>query len=142
MIDSPDAPGAWGCSGCGGVWAGIGTANRFVSTLDPAVKELANLTEHAARTQPTNPQLLQRRACPDCRCWLNAREIRGITLDVCNMHGTWFDRGELAAINGERRPEPAVPTSAGASSPPASSRLDGADIAIGAVALLFAFFDD
>lgn len=133
MIDSPNAPGAWGCPSCGGVWAGIGVANRFVSTLDPAVKELAHLSERAAGEG--RPRFLQHRACPDCRCWLASRVVRDITLDVCTNHGTWFDRGELAAINGERQPD-SIPPSSG---PPSSGV---GDVAIGALGVLFAFLDD
>lgn len=59
--------------------------------------------------------------CPECGVLMNRRNFggtSGIIVDVCSVHGTWFDAGELAAVLAfvesggpvqPKRPEPREP---------------------------------
>lgn len=98
MIDGPESQGAWGCTACGGVWAGTGASNRVASVLDPAVRELADVAERHASTARSHVRQAPVRSCPDCRSALASRELAGVWVDVCRVHGTWFDGGELQRV--------------------------------------------
>lgn len=142
MIDAPDTHcAAWGCTSCGGVWAGIGAANRVVSILDPAVRDLAVAAETLARAAPPQRRTPPLRRCPDCNATLAFREVGGVTVDFCAEHGTWFDRGELQRVADERlgkKPE-ADPSSA-RWKPDVAADV-AADVAVGASGLFFEVLD-
>ncbi|MFT3700421.1 MAG: zf-TFIIB domain-containing protein [Kofleriaceae bacterium] len=75
------------CIGCHGVWAAK-------SVLDIAAKNWqrgagAWWQAELACPEPHGQQQL-----------LTPRNIAGVTIDVCNDHGAWFDQGELARILG------------------------------------------
>ncbi len=40
----------------------------------------------------------QLRSCPVCGEVMIKERARGVTIDVCDAHGIWLDKGELPAI--------------------------------------------
>jgi Zn-finger nucleic acid-binding protein len=106
-----------GCGRCGGVWLDNPTAQRLVKSGDSHVVAMAD--EAAAHASvlgvPSGPC-----ACPVCSQPL--REVMvppsGVHVDVCDLHGTWFDRGEIQKASG-RVPPPVATRVA----EPQSSRL-------------------
>ncbi|HMA96698.1 MAG TPA: zf-TFIIB domain-containing protein [Polyangiaceae bacterium] len=84
------------CRLCGG---------QFVS--HPVLKSLVQRHRAApalsGRLRPCNPlkERVTYLACPSCREFMHRRNfgaISGVVVDVCAIHGTWFDVGELARI--------------------------------------------
>lgn len=56
-----------------------------------------------SRLRPNNPlqERVAYRPCPSCRELMHRRNfglVSGIIVDVCSVHGSWFDVGELARI--------------------------------------------
>lgn len=145
MIDGPDCPEAWACTACGGVWAGTGPANRVLSVLDPAVRELAHAAERNAATTRERPPQARARCCPDCRAPLAVRELAGIGVDVCPEHGTWFDRGELQRVADRRAGKNAAANDHAPNSakwkPDVATNV-AADVAVGALGLFFSVLGD
>lgn len=74
------------CIACHGVWA----TKSVLDVAAPSWKRGAGAWWHAELACPDHaqPQLL------------TPRNIAGVTIDVCNDHGAWFDQGELARILG------------------------------------------
>jgi Zn-finger nucleic acid-binding protein len=86
------------CLACGGVWLDPRTSNEVKTAFgDWAIK----VADHAARVaqvavDTTSHQAL---ACPSCRSPMRKARVpgAGFEIDVCDPHGTFYDRGELAA---------------------------------------------
>jgi Zn-finger nucleic acid-binding protein len=38
------------------------------------------------------------RCCPICSEQMHVEKIKGISIDVCEEHGVWMDKGEFTAI--------------------------------------------
>lgn len=51
-----------------------------------------------ARSPGQQPRLYRR--CPVCNVLMNRKGCGEVVLDVCTLHGVWFDRGELEAFAG------------------------------------------
>lgn len=96
---------AAGCRACGGVWIDH-IVSRLVVTgsLSDSVKAfLRHIGEAATGPAPAGYRTAARRderLCPVCREGLTARPYgsRPTTLDVCGMHGAYFDLRELDGI--------------------------------------------
>ncbi|MEO6420105.1 MAG: zf-TFIIB domain-containing protein [Polyangiaceae bacterium] len=87
-----------GCASCGGVWLDGAASQKLVGAIDPAVISLAEAASRMA-TMPFPPHEARPR-CPVCRGDLQGVRVEAaaVALDTCNLHGTWFDRGELQAV--------------------------------------------
>lgn len=87
-----------GCASCGGVWLDNMASQKLVSAVDPSVLSLADAASRMA-SMPFPPHEARPR-CPVCRGDLQPVRVEavGVALDTCNIHGTWFDRGELQAV--------------------------------------------
>lgn len=87
-----------GCASCGGVWLDNMASQKLVSAVDPSVLSLADAASRMA-SMPFPPHEARPR-CPVCRGDLQPVRLEavGVALDTCNLHGTWFDRGELQAV--------------------------------------------
>ena len=76
------------------------TTQLVAAVLDP---ELVDLGDRAERNRagggPLPVDAPGSRACPDCRAPLVRVNIASTNLDVCSLHGTWFDRGELQRVS-------------------------------------------
>jgi len=86
-----------GCGACGGVWMDDASSRRLVAQPSERAAELASLAAKNAK-QPVSAEgpLL----CPVCDEALGHHDFPNahLRLDVCDAHGTWFDRGELALL--------------------------------------------
>lgn len=94
-----------GCGECGGIWLDNAGARRALETFDRTLGALsAQASTHAKR----EPAVTSRVNCPACSAPMGRTRITStnIDLDTCAAHGTWFDRGELAAVLDALHPRP------------------------------------
>jgi Zn-finger nucleic acid-binding protein len=90
------------CGRCGGVWAN-NLVSRMIATVGSGVVEGWSQAADARAQFAADCQ--GGLACPDCGIAL-ARVTppdTSIELDICAAHGTWFDRGEIAALRAALR---------------------------------------
>ncbi|MBK9000552.1 MAG: zf-TFIIB domain-containing protein [Myxococcales bacterium] len=93
------------CERCGGAWLDRERSARVVAgNLSAEERRLARLagkryraTRAAGAYRSTPHAEGEARRCPDCEAPLVAHTVDalGIIVDACQLHGTWFDRGEL-----------------------------------------------
>lgn len=88
----------FGCASCGGVWLDAAASQQVVTAIDPSFVSLADAASLMA-TMPFPPHEARPR-CPVCRKDMQGVRVDGaaLSLDTCNLHGTWFDRGELQSV--------------------------------------------
>lgn len=84
-----------GCPGCGGIWIDNASANAILAAPKPIFAELAR---RAAANATAPGAGAERPTCACCPALLDRVEVRGVVLDVCGEHGTWFDAYELATL--------------------------------------------
>ena len=100
LFPAPDRLGIHGCSACGGIWADNETSQLVAAVLDPELVDLADRAATAAARITKAPlPIAGARGCPECRALLVRVNAGSTNLDVCTMHGTWFDRGELQRVS-------------------------------------------
>ena len=87
----------WGCGTCGGIWLDNATAGRITSAMPPDALALADSAAGHARHQPDVHAAI---ACPECARPLSRRHVGAarVDIDVCEAHGTWFDKHELRHV--------------------------------------------
>jgi Zn-finger nucleic acid-binding protein len=132
---------ALACDSCGGVWLDHALALQFNQALTDkcqvdvgeSARIVGELVARKAKVPgfPTSPDGLP---CVVCRQPLRREHIEraGFDLDICDAHGTFFDRGELQTIAhlvGAKPPAPLPEHSV------SGSLKGGGDSAAGAVAL-------
>lgn len=108
-----------GCAGCGGVWLDNAMATRLLERIG-AARDATELADRAASNALVPfPAHAERPPCPTCGASMDASRVGGdsgeVLVDVCTLHGTWFDRNELQAI--ARHLHAARPTPVGAEAP-------------------------
>ncbi|WP_394843172.1 zf-TFIIB domain-containing protein [Pendulispora brunnea] len=86
-----------GCGICGGVWVGNDLAKRMFERLDADAIALADL---ASRNSVPHPIRNREPRCPLCKKTLRRITVDQtlIEIDLCDEHGTWFDRYEFQAV--------------------------------------------
>lgn len=93
-----------GCGGCGGIWIDNASARQVLERPESIFAELARRAGDNARNRGVRGQSP---GCPVCTAVLDRAVMKGIELDVCDEHGTWFDPFELGvlvdALNGKAR---------------------------------------
>jgi len=87
-----------GCETCGGVFLEPSGVTTLEQTRDESILRTA-----ASFIRLLMPFALDRRpalTCPFCRQALRRRDLgeTGHSIDTCDQHGTFFDRGELLAF--------------------------------------------
>lgn len=85
------------CGGCGGVWVGDQDAKYLLASKDNAFAAMAAAAvKGSEKRKPAKGE----RVCPDCRARLSEGylDMGAVNVDVCKMHGTWFDAHELEAV--------------------------------------------
>jgi Zn-finger nucleic acid-binding protein len=104
-----------GCGGCGGLWLDNASTSQVVARINPQVVSLA---QSASKQAQQRVDLDASVRCPECSKPL--RRVPGgdpsLLIDVCDEHGTWFDRDELqqvAALAERRRREQRTAVAAG-----------------------------
>ena len=100
LVAAPQRPALLGCGRCGGVWADVQTSKDIVEKLDAELAKLADIAADLAakRVGAPLPEQGHVRCCPECGTSLDRVHKASTNLDVCNVHGTWFDRGELSRV--------------------------------------------
>jgi Zn-finger nucleic acid-binding protein len=86
-----------GCTVCGGVWAANADAVSLLSRLPAAALDVAGrLSDGAVGVTRTD----QAWPCPECRSPMRKAHARTTVawVDLCEHHGTWFERYELQAV--------------------------------------------
>ena len=88
------------CLSCGGVWTDAHASRRIMTTVD---RELVTIAREVAM-QAADPEhdlavaSEGSRKCPVCAKAMMSVRVGHVTLDVCEPHGTWFDRDELGRL--------------------------------------------
>lgn len=79
---------AWTCRRC----AGALVSNRIEQVLETRGEGLQRpMGAVALEAVDEAPRV----ACPTCQTPMVRHLVRGVTVDTCESHGTWYDRGEL-----------------------------------------------
>ncbi len=96
---SASIPGVTECERCGGLFVEAEPLTRMVSEHRP--KDRARPPKTSIR-RPELPAEAEVRylPCPSCNVRMNRAvfgKSSGVVVDVCKMHGTWFDARELTA---------------------------------------------
>lgn len=88
--------GVYACGACGGMWTDHGASLALrAADADPAFAHIARQLDEGVRgAGPSN----RARQCPECAATLAPTVLFGVTLDYCQAHGTFFDRGEVAKV--------------------------------------------
>jgi Zn-finger nucleic acid-binding protein len=102
------------CQTCGGVWLDNQASHAVARHADAM---LLSLVERIASQAAPFASLVERPACPVCSTALARARVAEIEVDVCNMHGTWFDREELHAVARVFESDRAAKARAGAAAP-------------------------
>jgi hypothetical protein len=77
------------------VWLDILVSQAVAQHADAML--LSRVERIASQAAPF-ARLVDRPACPVCSASLARARVGEVDVDVCNMHGTWFDREELHAV--------------------------------------------
>jgi Zn-finger nucleic acid-binding protein len=85
-----------GCGKCGGVWLDHEASQKVVSSLPAGILELAGRAARAA--SEARIDLTGKVRCPLDRNELARTVVKGVEVDTCSAHGTWFDAGEVGRI--------------------------------------------
>lgn len=91
-----------GCAGCGGIWLDHESGRALLATMDWTAVRIAEMARDGAAKHPATNAALR---CPACGEPLVRTEAGEVHVDICAVHGTWFDAGELAGVMHARRAE-------------------------------------
>lgn len=83
------------CGKCGGSWMAHADVRRMIDTSEKAPIELARMADSREVPRPGGTDV---RTCPECKGALVSEVLGGAEIDVCDAHGTWFDRTELQQV--------------------------------------------
>ncbi len=93
------------CGTCGGVWLEARAFDRLLKSRDEqaALAEAGGpeLTLEAYSKTSPDSQTPRYLPCPDCGHLMNRKNfatMSGVIVDICKVHGIWFDRDELGRI--------------------------------------------
>jgi Zn-finger nucleic acid-binding protein len=95
-----------GCGRCGGIWLDNENTQVALKGMSPPAKEMLSRITSNATTEVDKASAIM---CPSCHKALDRVDRAGITLDLCNEHGTWFDRTELYRLVDAMAPKPVPP---------------------------------
>lgn len=106
------------CRDCGGVWLTPDSARKVVEHIHGALSLVVLSERVAGASQRPVDDRVKTVCCPFDAEPLERVKVDGVDVDVCKVHGTWFDAGEVrrianafAAQLAERMP--AVPRTSG-----------------------------
>ncbi len=86
-----------GCAECGGVWLNAKCAQKIADAMPKeAILLSERVASHAKRAAPLSEPV----RCPVCGKVTARTHVAaaGVEIDVCGVHGTWYDRNELHRI--------------------------------------------
>jgi Zn-finger nucleic acid-binding protein len=87
-----------GCNACGGVWLDKDQARAVTTHIAGSLRVVLasdKVTRAKAGRQPASART---RRCPVDAEPLTLVETDGVEVDVCQVHGTWFDADEVRRI--------------------------------------------
>lgn len=86
-----------GCAGCGGIWVDDESSRRLIAAPSAQAARLASVASRNARQDVDTSSTV---VCPVCQKTMRHQDFPNarLRLDVCDAHGSWFDKGELAAL--------------------------------------------
>lgn len=92
-----EAAGVTYCEKCGGVFADVAATQRIVTTMDRTLLEIGFQAGRGKERKRHEPREL---SCPECLIAMQMQRIESAacSVDVCPLHGTWFDTGELEDV--------------------------------------------
>lgn len=93
------------CEDCGGVWVSHEQLQKMVVSNSTRLLDLARAAAGTATEKDAKPRVDRR--CPDCDKGLKPKTVKGLDIDICKKHGTWFDAEELVRY---ASPESKAPT--------------------------------
>lgn len=90
------------CDHCGGIWLDTPSFNKICADREQQEQVLL----YKEPIEPAKPQSEIRKTrfyipCPECGELMNQKNyarISGVVIDVCKLHGIWFERHELRQI--------------------------------------------
>ena len=102
--------GVFACDVCGGIWTDHAATQALRTASDDTMASVSNqAASHASfAAEADRPG----RCCPACRAPLSQTELAGVAIDYCATHGSWFDRGEMAAVCAATKKGPGPSTGA------------------------------
>lgn len=86
------------CTKCGGFWSGI---EAFENLCADKEQQSAILCFIGKRIEQVPPSAVSYVPCPDCMALMNRSNFAkssGVIIDLCKLHGVWFDADELPKI--------------------------------------------
>jgi Zn-finger nucleic acid-binding protein len=90
----------WECGKCSGLWVDRETVERLIAEhLKPA--PMLGTGIPVPPPTPVQLQPVRYAPCPQCKKLmnrLNFAHTSGVIVDVCGLHGTWFDADELRRV--------------------------------------------
>jgi Zn-finger nucleic acid-binding protein len=94
---APSDPRRYGhhCASCGGLFV---AAKEWTELLEVATVVEAAIIDTTGATPLSSSQIFPLAACPACRTTMERATFAArssISVDVCIVHGIWFDAGEL-----------------------------------------------
>lgn len=84
-----------GCGACGGIFLDNAASSRIVNAVQPG---LTAMSDKAARAKKIAIDHAKPATCPLDGAPLERVDVKGVELDVCKVHGTWFDAGEVRRV--------------------------------------------
>lgn len=85
------------CDGCGGLLLGPEMLARLIT----AKEQNTGLHLVVPRRAPARETTVRYLTCPGCGTSMNRQafgRVSGVIVDVCKVHGVWFDAGELGEV--------------------------------------------
>jgi Zn-finger nucleic acid-binding protein len=86
------------CEKCSGIWAGVETFENICAVRESQAAVLS----FAGTKTGSNPQAkVNYVPCPECSQLMNRSNFArssGVIIDICKLHGVWFDADELPKI--------------------------------------------
>jgi Zn-finger nucleic acid-binding protein len=89
------------CPKCEGLWMDVETLRQICADQEKQAAVLGLPTQLPTNEGVEIEQQIRYLACPVCGDMMNRvnfANFSGVIVDVCRLHGTWFDRDELRRI--------------------------------------------
>lgn len=87
------------CGKCFGLWLCTATFQEVCRNSERQAAVLGSASPEKPQNRPLVPVTYKR--CPECRQLMNRvnfAQHSGVVVDVCRVHGTWFEMNELQQI--------------------------------------------
>lgn len=88
------------CPKCEGIWADAATLQQICADREEQAAVLGMPSAQTAEAAPVEEQIhyIPCPVCQDLMNRVNFSRCSGVVVNVCNKHGTWFDKDQLRRI--------------------------------------------